>query len=561
MTRQYIGARYVPIIDGEYNSEKVYEPLTIVTYNGSSYTSKKSVPAGTLPTNTEYWALTGNYNAQVEAYRQEVLDFKEELSTYVTPEMFGAVGDGITDDLTALQQAFTVGNVLLLNKNYAVSDTLTVANDLTIISNNATISALASGFSSTESSLIEVSHDNFSVNGVLNLEMPYATYTSGEHRHALFFNNANNCRLDTVNVDGTGGDGLYFGGDAGASSNITIQSANINHAYRNGVAFTNAKHITIDNLVVSNTVGTAPQSGIDFEPYENTHYLDDININHAYTSGSGASGLLFSFQKLADTSNTVNIHIGDYTSDTDLGTENPVSFTYPNTADTGTVKGVIAIDRMTVINAKTMPVSINNWSYYLPMIDIGILEVVNAMRTSSSASITNTIVYFTRYTSETTVLGNVHIGNIIVKGNETKLNSYLYNNSSKPLRFVQIDSVLGSIARPASYSRFATGLTNGTISMPLDYDAITVSGSSIGAANYPFELVTGNQSTSVVLPDATQRIHSKYMFVNTVANSTMTLTAQSGQNIYSSNGVAQTMEVAYGQLVTLYSAGGRWYVI
>ena len=82
MTRQYIGARYVPIIDGEYNSEKVYEPLTIVTYNGSSYTSKKSVPSGTLPTNTEYWALTGNYSAQVEQYREEVENYSTQVSHY-----------------------------------------------------------------------------------------------------------------------------------------------------------------------------------------------------------------------------------------------------------------------------------------------------------------------------------------------------------------------------------------------------------------------------------------------------------------------------------------------
>ena len=100
MTRQYIGARYVPIIDGEYNSEKVYEPLTVVTYNGSSYTSKKSVPAGTLPTNTEYWALTGNYNAQVEQYRQEVTAVSAEVtrldtvvSRNITGRNFLFVGD------------------------------------------------------------------------------------------------------------------------------------------------------------------------------------------------------------------------------------------------------------------------------------------------------------------------------------------------------------------------------------------------------------------------------------------------------------------------------------
>lgn len=114
MTRQYIGARYVPIIDGEYNSEKVYEPLTIVTYNGSSYTSKKSVPAGTLPTNTEYWSLTGNYNAQVEEYRQDVENVEQHmieidsdvelLRNSVTPMMFGAVGDGVANDTVAIQE-------------------------------------------------------------------------------------------------------------------------------------------------------------------------------------------------------------------------------------------------------------------------------------------------------------------------------------------------------------------------------------------------------------------------------------------------------------------------
>lgn len=76
-TRQYIGARYVPLFDGNWSDAKAYEPLTIVQYMGSSYTSKQAVPAGTLPTNTTYWALTGNYNAQIEEYRQEVEDYKE----------------------------------------------------------------------------------------------------------------------------------------------------------------------------------------------------------------------------------------------------------------------------------------------------------------------------------------------------------------------------------------------------------------------------------------------------------------------------------------------------
>lgn len=83
---QYIGARYVPKFyensDGteEWRAGVEYEPLTIVTYNGNSYTSKKPVPSniGNPSDNPTYWVSTGNYNEQVEAYRQEVLGYKAD---------------------------------------------------------------------------------------------------------------------------------------------------------------------------------------------------------------------------------------------------------------------------------------------------------------------------------------------------------------------------------------------------------------------------------------------------------------------------------------------------
>lgn len=73
--REYIGARYVPLFMGDWDIDADYEPLSIVQYQGNSYTSRQSVPHGTEITNKQYWAETGNYNAQVEAYRQEVLAF------------------------------------------------------------------------------------------------------------------------------------------------------------------------------------------------------------------------------------------------------------------------------------------------------------------------------------------------------------------------------------------------------------------------------------------------------------------------------------------------------
>lgn len=76
----YIGMRYVPLFDGEWDATKDYEPLTVVSIEGNSYTSKTFVPAGVNPVgNPEYWAETGNYNAQIEAYRQEVLQYNDRI--------------------------------------------------------------------------------------------------------------------------------------------------------------------------------------------------------------------------------------------------------------------------------------------------------------------------------------------------------------------------------------------------------------------------------------------------------------------------------------------------
>lgn len=182
-TMQYIGARYVPLVIGEWDSTVEYEPLSIVTYQGSSYTSRRYTPAGTPITNNEYWALTGEYNAQVAQYRTEVQalasrfddvegDATEALeqaqwahqtaqnasdaagragqaaeanalaiaatneivnrlnSIYVTPEQYGAVGDNTHDDTQAFADMFAdipdYTTIVLSEKTYRITAPLTI---------------------------------------------------------------------------------------------------------------------------------------------------------------------------------------------------------------------------------------------------------------------------------------------------------------------------------------------------------------------------------------------------------------------------------------------------
>lgn len=83
VNRQYVGARYVPKVMGEWNKAIQYEALSIVTYLGNSFTSKVPVPANIDISNKTYWVNTGNYNAQVEAYRQETAQLNNDLNNEI----------------------------------------------------------------------------------------------------------------------------------------------------------------------------------------------------------------------------------------------------------------------------------------------------------------------------------------------------------------------------------------------------------------------------------------------------------------------------------------------
>lgn len=79
---QYVGARYVPQFADpvEWQPNAYYEPLTIVTYNNNSYTSKKTVPVGVSPDNQEYWVMTGNFNQQLNDLSTKIDGWDEEIA-------------------------------------------------------------------------------------------------------------------------------------------------------------------------------------------------------------------------------------------------------------------------------------------------------------------------------------------------------------------------------------------------------------------------------------------------------------------------------------------------
>lgn len=163
-----IGAKYLPTFYGEWQKGVPYAPLTMVTFKGDSYISKKEVPVNIDISNNGYWERTGQYNAQLENYIRQVRRIGEEVENARLGEdtlkdkiydmnskiinleemkiflKYGAKGDGITDDGKAIQKAINdtplngvlylpSGFTFMTNKKITVPRAMTIKGNCTII--------------------------------------------------------------------------------------------------------------------------------------------------------------------------------------------------------------------------------------------------------------------------------------------------------------------------------------------------------------------------------------------------------------------------------------------
>lgn len=148
-----------------------YAILDVVAYHGSSYVALQPIPAGTAITNATYWqklaerggesniddsAGIGDYTAVWSA------DFLKKHETYVTPQMFGAKGDGITDDTLSIINAINNGkNVYFPAGVYKISDVINI---------NENNIKLYGDYGGTR--IVQVSQNNcFEINGKLKVHI------------------------------------------------------------------------------------------------------------------------------------------------------------------------------------------------------------------------------------------------------------------------------------------------------------------------------------------------------------------------------------------------------
>lgn len=208
-----------------------------------------------------------------------------ENESFITPESFGAKGDGVTDDTNAIQAAIDTGKNVVFKSGmtYLVSRStsnaiLRIPTNTIIDLNNATIKLMANN--SVAYQILLCTTDNIVIkNGTIIGDKLVHTGQDGEQGHCVWIC-GKNIRLENLTLTGGWGDGIYIGkSEDKIAENITVINCKVNGNRRNGMSITACKSAYIYDCEFNDNAGTAPQSGFDIEPNENDKievYMDNI---------------------------------------------------------------------------------------------------------------------------------------------------------------------------------------------------------------------------------------------------------------------------------------------
>lgn len=130
-----------------------------------------------------------------------------------------------------------------------------------------------------------------------------ARYKPGDHRHTVNIQNSQDVLVQNLRLESSGGDGVYVGSSSGeGAKNVTLDRLVCVDHQRQGISVTGAENLLITDCKFSDTKGTAPQCGIDFEP----NYPRFPLINCA--------ALRCDFDRNADAGVSIGLHALDATS-------------------------------------------------------------------------------------------------------------------------------------------------------------------------------------------------------------------------------------------------------
>ncbi len=136
-----------------------------------------------------------------------------------------------------------------------------------------------------------------------------AAHAKAEWRMVLRFTGCRRVRVEGVRLESSGGDGIYIGTTAKLPycADVVIRDVVCHDNHRQGISVISAVNLLIENCVLSNTGGTSPQAGIDFEPNGAREKLVNCVMRNCIMEGNAGAGVLIYLKHLSQKGDPVSI--------------------------------------------------------------------------------------------------------------------------------------------------------------------------------------------------------------------------------------------------------------
>lgn len=300
----YVNTKVQEIVD---SSIKVTDPVVTALLNDDTSTTKIKADSlyASKQTETDVQNLTGRVNDnEVEITNLNTLNNSGRLSSSALDLKYGdhiyaldrgLIADGVTDQnvelLALITEASTKRIPLILEagKTVFIDNTIVIPSNTTINMNGAIIKRGPTGstgiFILTDNSNIEI------YNGVLDGDKDsYLPIT--EWRHNINLDNSTNIYLHDLSSNRAKGDGIYIGASNVECKDIRINNVICDGNHRQGMSVIGVNGLTVDKSKFINTIGTAPEAGVDVEPNYIDQVIKNITFNDCVMTGNNGVGYL-----------------------------------------------------------------------------------------------------------------------------------------------------------------------------------------------------------------------------------------------------------------------------
>lgn len=459
------------------------------------------VKAGTPPSDPQegiYVALdNGNYAQRI---------FDGPVNVF----WFGAKGDGVTNDTTAIQEALKAvytnnggnGETVFFPAGTFVSGPITIGSNINIVLSPATIlSGLSGAFPNENDAFINISsQENVVIDGSNALvTMPKSEFTTGEGRHTVSIYNSKNVKIYDLRTEDSGGDGFYIGAPTeGFCENILLSNCYANNHRRQGISVISVKGLTVDGGVYSNTKGTAPEAGIDLEPNHPSQFLQNIHIRNVFTNQNRGAGILFALMNLDSTSAPVSITVENHVSRVDGADNSSGSLRFVGPTDP--VKGSILIQGGGSYNVPASPIKIDFWPVTAPRVTIKDREDVD-FGTSTGNENRCCVSWFMRASDPVVNQGNFLFENITSNSTNDRAvaHTWLSQNGTTG-EFHDIEII--NCKSKAGSELIITDKGNLSVIQPDHYTVISEGTSAETIARNPGRIIIPSTTQTLTLPPA-----------------------------------------------------------